>query len=1043
MIEGILAESYMEALTRITAVPQRHTDIVSWHGHFPFASWIIGALEPSLFVELGTHKGDSYSAFCQAVAECGLGTSCFAVDTWTGDAHSQFYDMDVYSEFEAYNAKNFAGFSKLLKLTFDEAKFQFEDASIDLLHIDGYHSYEAVSHDFNNWKEKLSDRAVVLFHDIAERANNFGVWKFWEEISDQYPSAAFHHSYGLGILGVGSNMPPVMNAFFRSARSPGTSKEALCIFEALGDRCELLAVKASLDNKIDPPPAYTEGQLLDTSAQMAAIRKENSDLKAQLLKSLSELVQLRLETFESLSTDHPLKLNSSKSTSPAVVEHSTSRIRELPLALIPLQGISDNPVVNANAVALGGRARYHLGLQPLKPGWYEISFRLEGRYGTTIDCLKPYVISEDKTHGRFSQQIPGRVSQNGEVSIVFEISIYSQPQELLLVNLTGPYNLADPKIWEVKVHPTPDASKPTSLLPDETPYSIWVEENERLSQPLRAQAVADMSRLTSRPKFSILMPVYNTPPNYLITSIESVRAQIYNNWELCISDNASTDEEIRELLKKYADSDPRIKVAFRESNGGISTNSNNALALAEGDYVAYLDSDDEITEGCLLRYAQEIAINPQLEMLFCDEDKIFETGIRGEPYFKPSFGPETILGKNMVTHLGVYRTDSVRKLGGMRSEFDGSQDWDLALRFSRQILNGDPSKSRRIPGILYHWRAIRSSLATGANAKPYAIEAGHRAVEDHLSFVAPGSRVVPPLNAPNRNSIILPLPNDPPMVSILLPSGGGLELLGPCIDSIINKTSYPSYEILVDNGSDDPQVIGYLRHLEAKGIVKVLRYERPSDEKFNYSRINNQLAKYASGEILLLLNDDTEILTGEWLADMVSILLLPGVGVVGAHLIYPNSTIQHAGVIFSKTGAHHIYRGTPDGSHGYFEELLLMRNVSAVTGACQAISKANFEIVGGLDESNLQVAYNDLDLCIKLLDRGLRVVMCPEARLIHKESVTRGLDDTLEKQLVALMELNHFSKSWEMYMADDPFYNPNLGLSPFTLRKKLETQFLV
>jgi GT2 family glycosyltransferase len=257
----------------------------------------------------------------------------------------------------------------------------------------------------------------------------------------------------------------------------------------------------------------------------------------------------------------------------------------------------------------------------------------------------------------------------------------------------------------------------------------------------------------------------------------------------------------------------------------------------------------------------------------------------------------------------------------------------------------------RLPGILYHQRSIESSLADAPPASLYAFQAGVRAVADHLSFIAPGSRVVPSFKAPGLNSVILPLPKEPPLVSILIPSGGGYELLNACIASILSKTSYPNFEILVDNGSVDPNVIQHLRDLESQGLVRVIRYERPSDETFNYSRLINQLTKHARGDVLLFLNDDTEVLEGEWLSDMVSILLLPGVGVVGAHLLYPDMTIQHAGVaIGSWYGAALLYSRVPDGSHGYFGDLQIIRNVSAVIGACQAISKAHFEQVVGMDE---------------------------------------------------------------------------------------------
>ncbi|ACU54875.1 glycosyl transferase family 2 [Acidimicrobium ferrooxidans DSM 10331] len=1052
-------------------LPERLTEVNSWHGHIPFAFWIVEALEPSVFVELGVHRGDSYFAFCQAVKSLGLDTRCYGVDTWKGDAHAGFYGEEIYEDFSAYNREHYQDFSKPLRTTFAEAIEQFEDGSIDLLHVDGYHTYEAVRSDFGCWLPKLSERAVVLFHDIAVTDRGFGVWRFWEEIAAQYPSFGFMHSFGLGVLGVGKELPDSLASFFEDAKA---NPEILhSFYEALGTRCQLFG---DLQRARDELANTTAAPAI--SEEVATLRQQVLDLTYRYERAL-ERKEAEAEQLEAKVVDLEARLGQSSHSAAALAEHLASVTAQrdeilqsetwkltapargflwwmrrvanwrrftqtFRVTLQPLQGVGESLFETDSFVALGGRMRFAIEGAPRPPGWYELTCTVT----TTSDLskMRPYIITETQDHQRYSQQIPGKVDPEGQIRVLFHVNKQAARHELLLVGLNGITSISAPRvkpalhlgepmarILAAAIVPTiayadlPPIAAHQELLPQEDEFSRWIERNERINQDDRERVARELATWEHPPLISVLMPVYNTPIRHLVTAIESVRAQWYPHWELCIADDASTDPEIRPILTRYQEADPRIKVAFRDENGGISANSNTALTLANGKFVAYLDADDEISEVALLHYAREIHEYPGVELLFCDEDKITEDGDRSDPYFKPSLSPALLLGKNCVTHLGVYRTDTVRRLGGMRSEFDGSQDWDLALRFL-PIVGIDFTRARRIPRLLYHWRRIHGSTATTLRSKSWAVLAGRHAVQDYLDTAVPGAKAEPIPRASNLNRLVLPTPDPAPLVSILLPTAGNYQLLRGCLSSLLERTDYPRFEVLITIDSDNPDAdsLAYLDTLEHTGKVRVIRRRRPPGETFNYSRIVNNLARYAAADLLLLLNDDTEVINAGWLTEMVAVLSLPDVGVVGAHLYYADGSIQHAGVMTGHHRALHLYSGLPGASWGYYADLLLARNVSAVTGACLLTSRRVWDEVGGLDEQ-LAVSFNDVAYCRAAGALGYQIIVTPHARLKHFESVTRGFDDlTLPRRSRLASEFQRLATLFPDIAAADPFYNPNL-----------------
>jgi glycosyltransferase involved in cell wall biosynthesis len=549
-------------------------------------------------------------------------------------------------------------------------------------------------------------------------------------------------------------------------------------------------------------------------------------------------------------------------------------------------------------------------------------------------------------------------------------------------------------------------------------YPKWVLDYDTLTEKMRATMRRNTNSFSSKPLVSVVMPVYNPNPLWLVEVIESVRNQIYPNWELCIADDLSSDKSIRPILERYVQEDSRIKVIFREKNGHISNASNSALELSKGEWIALLDHDDLLPEHALYWVADAINKHPEIRMIYSDEDKINEKGTRFGPYFKCDWNEDLFYSHNMFSHLGVYHAQLIHKVGGFRIGLEGSQDYDLALRCIEQI---DPKQIHHIPRVLYHWRLHAESTASSSEAKPYAMIAGERAITEHLArkgikakaeLIVYGYRV--------RYS----LPEILPLVSLIIPTRNGLKLLKQCVDSIVSKTTYSNYEILVvDNGSDDVATLDYLRKITSNSKVRVIRDDRP----FNYSALNNAAIKLARGEIVGLVNNDIEVISPDWLSEMVSHALRPDVGAVGAKLLYPNDTVQHAGVLLGVTGvAAHAHKNLPRHGHGYFSRANLIQSFSAVTAACLVVRKSTYESVGGLNEVDLKIAFNDIDFCIRLRKAGFKNIWTPYAELYHHESATRGYEDSPEKRErfakeVAYMERNNLSKP-------DPAYSLNLTL---------------
>ena len=558
---------------------------------------------------------------------------------------------------------------------------------------------------------------------------------------------------------------------------------------------------------------------------------------------------------------------------------------------------------------------------------------------------------------------------------------------------------------------------PTPTASFHDPYKAWQQGNEYVNKT----AEKDLSRLANylvyKPVFSIVVPTYNTDLDILREFIQSVIDQIYPHWELCIADDASPKAAVRDVLEEFAAKDDRIKLTFRQQNGRISLCTNSALELASGDFICLMDHDDLITADALLAFAIELNTDPTIDMIYSDEDKITVAGNRYEPFFKPDWSPEYLESCMYTAHFACYRKSIVDKIGGFRRQFDGAQDYDFVLRFTEQA-----GKIIHIPKVLYRWRAIPGSTAQSMDEKSYVIGAAVGALQSRIDRSGIGGTVVP-----NKYGGCFDLIYDvvgSPLVSIVIPSAGrngdvrgeSVDLLAHCINSILDKSTYKNIEfVVVDNGD--------LREETVDAIdVASPKYVTFSEEKFNIAKKLNMGVEAARGEYVLLLNDDIEVISPNWIEAMLSVAQKPGVGAVGAKLHFADGTLQHVGVTFWEGLPDHILRGAPADDPGYFFSSVAMRNYLAVTGACLLVSRDLYQAVGGFDE-DFAINYNDIDFCLKIIDQGLRNVFTPHARLYHYESMNRerSVDDS---------EIELFLARWKAKLAVDPYYSSYLDPHP-------------
>ena len=588
-------------------------------------------------------------------------------------------------------------------------------------------------------------------------------------------------------------------------------------------------------------------------------------------------------------------------------------------------------------------------------------------------------------------------------------------------------------------------------------YQIWIKKNTPNEDELEKQKT---TKFTYAPKISVVVPMYNTDEKFFQDLIESLNNQTYANWELCLADGSPKKNE---NLEKYYEKNKKIKYNFLGKNEGISENTNEAIKMATGDYVGFLDHDDILSEEALFQVVKVINQDLKTDFIYTDEDKIDENYERFEPYFKPDYSPETLECNNYITHFVVVKKEIIEKIGKLNSEFNGAQDFDFVLRATKVA-----NKIIHISKVLYHWRVHKNSTAYIADTKNYAFEAGKKVIEADLKREGKSATVEFGQEVPGIYKIKYEVIGNP-KVSILIPNKDNIKLLKKCITSILKFTTYENYEInIIENNSEKKETFKYYEELVKNSKIKILNFnkhtvfdingekslenktlnkdlEKNNIEKnienietkenelqkvseFNYSALINFGVKNVDGEFVLQLNNDTKLITKDWLELFIGYAQNSEIGAVGARLYYEDKTIQHAGIIVGVSGiAGNALVNLPYGKHAYFGREAATRNVLAVTGACLFARRSLYYEVGFMDEKEFKVAFNDVDFCLKLYENGYRNVYNPYIELIHYESKSRGYEISEEKEERFEKEANNFKRKWSKYIKYDPYYNKNLS----------------
>ena len=1023
----------------VLAEPDRLVAPAPWVGHIPFAFWLVETLRPDTLVELGTHTGNSYCAFLQAIVACRLPTRAFAVDTWQGDQHAGYYGDTVHAELAAYHDPRYGTFSRLLRMSFDEALPRFGDRSIDLLHIDGLHTYEAVLRDFEGWLPKMSATGVVLFHDIAVRDRDFGVWRLWDELSARYPAFAFDHSHGLGVLYVGIAPLPDGLRWLIEAGGRDAPRGAMVrqFFSQLGERlvARLALAKAadSASAKSREDVAALNRRITQQASRIRLLRDDAAGLRAERSKLLA-----RVEGVDQLRATLENRERLLRAMQRSASWRATAGLRWVSARLH-----RGSRTVHSRRMA----RRLREADLCFDPGvLFDLGYYLE-RYPEVrkrdVDPWRHYV-----TTGAAAGYLPNPffdtawyVAQHPDVAASGRNPLVHYLTEGAAAGYDpGPdfdarwYLARNPDIARGDINPLvhyllhgraegrsarDDGEEWTEIAPRLSPFDAWLSVNRLSEADVAELREALAARAERTPRISLITPVYDTDPRLFAELLDSVLAQIHEDWELCLVDDGSTAPHVAPMLAAAAARDPRIKVGRLERNGGISAATNAAVALATGEVIAFLDHDDLITPDCLAELALYYADHPEADVVYSDDDKIDMAGRRYAPQFKPDWSPVLLLSEMYLGHIVSLRRSLFVELGGCRTAFDGSQDHDLMLRVAERVRHVG-----HVPKILYHWRAAPGSVAVSALAKPAALGAGRRAVEDAAARRGLGATaVVHPDWAAKAHCGMYEIvfPDDGPPVTIVIPTRNRLALVKDCVESLA-ATTYRNYDVLViDNESDDPETIAYLDGLAARPGMRVVRIPSPAG-RFNFANLNNVAVRQCcSADYVLFLNNDTKVIGPRWLSQMMGYARMPGVGIVGARLYYADGTIQHAGTVYGYGGGlvGHAFAGAGPDDWGYMGLIRATRECSAVTGACMLTRRDLFERLGGFDEENFAVAYNDIDFGYRVLREGLTSVYCASAELFHLEGKSRGRRDD-PRELHAFRRL-HGGRH-------DAWHNRNLSL---------------
>lgn len=948
----------------------RHVKESAWLEHAPFLFWLMAAVRPSSYVELGVHNGFSYLSACQAIEALGIPAAAYGVDTWKGDEHAGFYGEQIYSALAAEH-EPYVGFSRLIRATFAEAVDKFADGAIDLLHVDGRHRYEDVREDYETWRPKLSPRGLVLFHDTNIRHDDFGVWRYWSEIAQPGRSFEFLHGAGLGVLAPGPRVPSALRPLFDA--DAAETAQIRAAYANLGGgitrqwRLDHLHAIMGQHERLEDLRAH----VADLRAHLTDARAERDDLQSRLQSRDRELLEASVRQTALAKEREELIRNAGEARD--VAHRTTETLRAVQLRM---HAIESSTIWRA-------ASQVSRPLSAIPPG-----VRRRLRQGATLAW---HVATPHRAAVRRRNRLAAAAGDLGS---------------------------------QLRFSPFGGAGRMGVTAAEDGRYDLAFGPQPYVYIPPRAPDDLDtrIAALGRRPRFSIITPVYETPNELLDRMIASVKAQWYPHWELILVDDKSPSERVRARLAK--ETDERVRVILLDANRGISGASNAAIEAAQGDYLVFLDHDDELTVDCLYELAQGID-RTGAQFVYSDEDKIDRDGSFVQPFFKPDWSPDAIMSVMYTCHVSCVERRLAVEVGGLRSEFDGAQDWDFVLRVVEQA-----ERIHHVPKVLYHWRIIPASTAADLNAKPEAADAGRRARVAALARRGQSGDLEAEPRLPGFYRVRYDVVGEP-LVSIIIPSRDNGEVLRACVESILQRSTWSRFEILIiDNGSREPGTLRTLDDLERHSNVRRIVHDRP----FNYSEVNNIGIGEAAGEFLLFLNDDTEVLTADWLERMIGFAQLPHVGAVGAKLLYADGHVQHVGVANYAAGPSHAFARLPRNAPGYFMRNLLDHDWIAVTGACMMVQRKKFEAVGGGFDETFPIAYNDVELCFRFLDHGLYNVVCTAAELTHYESISRGLDHEDPGKLARLhSERRRLFERHPTRALADPWHNPNLHPNAYDL----------
>lgn len=894
----------------------------AWIEHIPFAFWIIDVIKPKTVVELGVHTGTSYFAFCQAIKTLNINSACYGVDTWKGDEHAGFYSDTIFNNVSSWNDQHYSRFSTLIRATFDEAKQFFLDSSIDLLHIDGYHTYEAVKHDFEFWLPKLAPNAIVLFHDINVRKEDFGVFKFWAELIQQYPHFQFDFGYGLGILCIGKASQGELKTLFSGDQN---SPQYLFLRNLFFDRGHNFKVQHNLVTTLQ----QENKTLTEEKTNAENYKKALNELKAThetLQECYNELTERNksLEQVKNSFTD----LNSSLSEVNTQLSEISSELNQ-----VKKENEQLSTIIN----------------------WYAATYENRSMAGVIKEKLKR---SFKRSYIKFIDYLLRKEKIKNKYAVTYVL-------EYIKGNgLTPSFRRA----WALfKKNGFKSFSKET--LRKNAVKKISNNQSfrflpviEEINVDLIKKSIAEFG---FSPKISIICPTYNTKPELLALAIKSVNDQLYTNWELCIVDDCSTNYKTIEFLKAHND-EPNVKIRFLNKNVGISEASNAAIEMATGEFIALMDHDDEITPDALYQVTKLLNEHINADIIYSNECKVDEQGNLSDYFFKPEWSPELLINMMYIGHLTVYRKQFLLdKVGLFRKEYDFSQDYDLALRATEKTSN-----IYHIDKVIYHWRITDGSSSQGD--KPYARISNLAALGDSAKRRQIDAEII---QLPWANRLKIKVPAER-RVSIIVPTDS-YDNLKETIESILKCTSFSNYEILPVTNS---RLVAQMQEAVHSPKVSYVPYDKP----YNFSDKCNEGAVYATGDILIFFNDDVRPLQNDWLENLIEFLEIPEVGGTAPKLIYEDDTIQYAGMaagVRNLVGT--TFHSLNKNSHHYLNFPQLVRDVSILSGACLAIKKELFNKINGYDSINAPIAHSDVDLSYKILEAGFRCVYTPYATLRH------------------------------------------------------------